>query len=218
MGSPVTSWLIFGSAVGSKIGLAGRISLEPLALGDELLERIEQLGDESAANGLALLEGLPEDQREAVKGRVLQERDYAQLADTLACSESVVRQRVSRGLENHETATRTDAMNYIPELRESLVKAAERRHETVDVTPAPTRRSARFRFRPMPSLGGLVLMLAPVAAIAVAVIAFTQVRPAAAPNSIGSAGSSQAAALANDRTSRVAAHQLLERLKLPGAL
>ncbi len=76
-----------------------RLSLEPLALGDELLERIEQLGDETAAHGLALLEGLPEDQREAVKGRVLHERDYAQLADTLSCSESVVRQRVSRGLK-----------------------------------------------------------------------------------------------------------------------
>ncbi len=106
-------------------------------------------------------------------------------------------------------------MNYIPELREALVKAAERQQENVDVTPAPTRRTARFSFRPIASLSGLVLILAPLAAIAVAVIAFTQVRHAAPLDPTGSAGSSKAAALANDRASRVAAHQLLERLKLP---
>jgi RNA polymerase sigma-70 factor (ECF subfamily) len=76
-----------------------RIGLEPLALTDEALERIDQLGREPATNALTLLAGLPDDQRTAVHGRVVQERDYADLAAELRCSESVVRQRVSRGLK-----------------------------------------------------------------------------------------------------------------------
>jgi RNA polymerase sigma-70 factor (ECF subfamily) len=75
-----------------------RIGLEPLALTDEGLERIEELVREPAASALMLLSQLPEDQRAAVQGRVVEERDYAELAATLRCSESVVRQRVSRGL------------------------------------------------------------------------------------------------------------------------
>jgi RNA polymerase sigma-70 factor, ECF subfamily len=73
-----------------------RLGMEPLALSDESLERIEQLGTSGVA--LELLTGLPEDQRDAVLGRVVEERDYADLARSLECSESVVRQRVSRGL------------------------------------------------------------------------------------------------------------------------
>jgi RNA polymerase sigma-70 factor (ECF subfamily) len=44
------------------------------------------------------MEQLPEEQRVAVRGRVLDERGYAELAAELSCSQSVVRQRVSRGL------------------------------------------------------------------------------------------------------------------------
>ncbi len=77
-----------------------RLGCEPLAITDELLERIEQLGSNGSVNTLALplLEDLPRDQRLAIEGRVLEERDYSELAVTLSCSESVVRQRVSRGL------------------------------------------------------------------------------------------------------------------------
>jgi RNA polymerase sigma-70 factor (ECF subfamily) len=67
-----------------------------LALRDELLERIDELGQGEQA--LRLLADLPDDQRLAVQGRVVEERDYRELARTLQCSESVVRQRVSRGL------------------------------------------------------------------------------------------------------------------------
>jgi RNA polymerase sigma factor (sigma-70 family) len=74
-----------------------RLGVEPLALSDEMLERIETLADRGA---LELLAGLPDDQRQAVQGRVLDERDYRELARTLKCSESVVRQRVSRGLRS----------------------------------------------------------------------------------------------------------------------
>jgi RNA polymerase sigma-70 factor (ECF subfamily) len=75
-----------------------RLRLEPLALTDELLERIEELGGGAGPTALQLLEQLPGDQRDAVRGRVVEERDYAELAAALSCSESVVRQRVSRGL------------------------------------------------------------------------------------------------------------------------
>jgi RNA polymerase sigma factor (sigma-70 family) len=46
------------------------------------------------------LSELPDDQRLAIEGRVLEERDYEELAQRLSCSESVVRQRVSRGLRS----------------------------------------------------------------------------------------------------------------------
>lgn len=75
-----------------------RLGMEPLAMTDELLERIEQLGSERTVSAVELLADLPDDQRQAVTGRVLEERDYAELAGALHCSESVVRQRVSRGL------------------------------------------------------------------------------------------------------------------------
>ena len=41
---------------------------------------------------------LPDDQREAVRAHVLDERPYEEIATQLGCSESVVRQRVSRGV------------------------------------------------------------------------------------------------------------------------
>jgi DNA-directed RNA polymerase specialized sigma24 family protein len=59
---------------------------------------IDQLDGLDDAGVLELLEELPADQRAAVKGRVMDERGYAELAETLSCSASVARQRVSRGL------------------------------------------------------------------------------------------------------------------------
>jgi RNA polymerase sigma-70 factor (ECF subfamily) len=76
-----------------------RLGLEPLALSDEALDRIEELGSSRGDGALRLLEDLPDDQRLAVEGRVLEERDYRELALRLSCSPSVVRQRVSRGLK-----------------------------------------------------------------------------------------------------------------------
>jgi RNA polymerase sigma factor (sigma-70 family) len=77
-----------------------RLGLDPLALNDEALERIDGLGSRAAGDALRLLERLPDDQRTAVEGRVLDGRDYVDLARELSCSESVVRQRVSRGLRS----------------------------------------------------------------------------------------------------------------------
>lgn len=75
-----------------------RLGMEPLLLTDEALERIETLDTALGSGALALLAELPEEHRSAVHGRVIEERDYAELAASLAVSESVVRQRVSRGL------------------------------------------------------------------------------------------------------------------------
>ena len=69
--------------------------MAPLVLTDETVERIAAL-DRTA---LALVEELPGDQQDAVRARVIDERDYADIAKDLRCSEAVVRKRVSRGLE-----------------------------------------------------------------------------------------------------------------------
>jgi RNA polymerase sigma-70 factor (ECF subfamily) len=45
-----------------------------------------------------MLNELPEATRQALVARVLDEREYAEIAAELACSEQVVRQRVHRGL------------------------------------------------------------------------------------------------------------------------
>src|ERR1700689_4967213 len=74
-----------------------RLGLDPISLTDEALELIDELGARPSGT-LRELEERPEDQRAAVKGRVLQERSYDELAHSLRCSQSVVRQRVSRGL------------------------------------------------------------------------------------------------------------------------
>lgn len=77
-----------------------RVGLEPISLSDEALERIDELASHGSGAVLRLLEDLPDDQRDAVKGRVLHERSYDELARSLSCSQSVVRQRVSRGLRS----------------------------------------------------------------------------------------------------------------------
>jgi RNA polymerase sigma factor (sigma-70 family) len=74
------------------------LEIEALVLSDTVLERIEQDFAGGGGDALELLEGLPDEQRRAIEGRVLEDRDYAELAEALECSPSVVRQRVSRGL------------------------------------------------------------------------------------------------------------------------
>lgn len=77
-----------------------RLKMERLVLDDAALARVEEL---AAAPALAALDDLPPEQRAAVAGRVVQERSYEELAAALNCSESVVRQRVSRGLRTLRT-------------------------------------------------------------------------------------------------------------------
>jgi RNA polymerase sigma factor (sigma-70 family) len=70
---------------------AGRLAVE-----DADLERVVELGGGPAAG--ELLDGLPVDERRAVRARVIEEREYVEIARTLGCSELVARKRVSRGL------------------------------------------------------------------------------------------------------------------------
>jgi RNA polymerase sigma-70 factor (ECF subfamily) len=74
-----------------------RLGMPAVLVDDETLDRIEQV---ASMNGsvLKLLDELPEPIRAAVSGRVLEEREYLELAHSLKCSRSVVRQRVHRGL------------------------------------------------------------------------------------------------------------------------
>lgn len=76
------------------------LEIEALVLSDAALERIERELGGGATEALELLGELPDEQRAAIEGRVLEDRDYADLAASLACSASVVRQRVSRGLRS----------------------------------------------------------------------------------------------------------------------
>ena len=71
------------------------LGMQPIELTDRGLERLETLAGGPAVHALA---GLPDDQRDAVRARVLDERGYDEIAVELGCSESVVRQRVSRGV------------------------------------------------------------------------------------------------------------------------
>lgn len=83
-----------------------RLGIEPLMLDDELLARIEELDEHSGGIALQLLSELPDDQRAAIEGRVIDELDYDELAEQLRCSQSVVRQRVSRGLRSLKSRLR----------------------------------------------------------------------------------------------------------------
>jgi RNA polymerase sigma factor (sigma-70 family) len=72
-----------------------RLAVERIELTDQGLAALEELRDLGA---LRLLEELPADQRDAVRGRILEELDYAELAFGAEVSVAVVRKRVSRGL------------------------------------------------------------------------------------------------------------------------
>jgi RNA polymerase sigma factor (sigma-70 family) len=78
-----------------------RLQHEPIALEDEALGRIEELGSRTTEDDVrAALADLPEEQRALLLERVVDERPYAELAQDLDCSEAVVRQRVHRGLRH----------------------------------------------------------------------------------------------------------------------
>jgi RNA polymerase sigma-70 factor (ECF subfamily) len=71
-----------------------RMRIPRLQLDDEAIERI----DATADSAVALLVHLPDDQRAAVEARVLNDREYDDIAAADGVSEAVVRKRVSRGL------------------------------------------------------------------------------------------------------------------------
>jgi RNA polymerase sigma-70 factor (ECF subfamily) len=71
------------------------LGMAPIVLTDEGIERIDAL---AGAPALELMEALPAPQRDAVRARVVEGLDYEEIAETLDCSASLVRKRVSRGL------------------------------------------------------------------------------------------------------------------------
>lgn len=71
------------------------LGMAPIVLSDEGIERIEAL---TGGRAFELLQSLPQDQRDAVRARILDERAYQEIAVELQCSQSVVRQRVSRAM------------------------------------------------------------------------------------------------------------------------
>jgi RNA polymerase sigma factor (sigma-70 family) len=74
-----------------------RLGMATVSIDTDTIERIEALASLDGAV-LDLLAELPNPIRDAINGRVLEEREYHELAESLACSQSLVRQRVKRGL------------------------------------------------------------------------------------------------------------------------
>jgi RNA polymerase sigma factor (sigma-70 family) len=76
-----------------------RLAMEPLTLSDDVIEQVMAVaacaGDTPMVN---LMSELPAAQRHALAARVIDEREYADIAQQLRCSEAVVRKRVSRAL------------------------------------------------------------------------------------------------------------------------
>lgn len=88
-----------------------RLQMAALPLQDGDLERVEELAALGDLDVGTVIDLLPAHERDAVRARVLDERDYRDIAGELECSESVVRQRVSRGLARarRRLATRAKA-------------------------------------------------------------------------------------------------------------
>jgi len=72
-----------------------RLGIERIIVEDAQLEQIER---DSESDLQRALWRLPDEQREALERRVLQEESYSTIATRIGCSEQVVRKRVSRGL------------------------------------------------------------------------------------------------------------------------
>ncbi len=76
-----------------------RLALEPIVLEDEDLERIQATA-RTIDVAFELARKLPPAQFEALRARVLDAREYSEIAGELRCSETVVRMRVSRALKS----------------------------------------------------------------------------------------------------------------------
>ncbi len=75
--------------------MRARLGMEAVPVSAEDAEMIRWLGDEVATQ---MVEDLPAEQRDAIRAHVLDDRDYAEIANSQRLSEATVRKRVSRGL------------------------------------------------------------------------------------------------------------------------
>lgn len=80
-----------------------RLGASPLTVEDADLARVLELADAPGGSARVLLAKLPDDERAAVHARVIEERGYGEIAQSLGCSEMVIRKRVSRGLARLRT-------------------------------------------------------------------------------------------------------------------
>ena len=76
------------------------LAMQPIVLDDADVAALELLAETPIVEAVA---SLPDDQRAAVLAHHVHGESYAEIAERLACSESVVRQRVSRGLRTLRT-------------------------------------------------------------------------------------------------------------------
>jgi RNA polymerase sigma factor (sigma-70 family) len=73
-----------------------RLRMERIRLSDEDVAEFERLGSEVSL--VEMLEELPDDQREALRARLLEDRGYREIARVAGISEAAMRKRVSRGV------------------------------------------------------------------------------------------------------------------------
>jgi RNA polymerase sigma factor (sigma-70 family) len=75
-----------------------KLGIPRLSFTDDALERVEELLDAEPAVYLNGMVELSAEERAAVTARVIEEREYLELARAAGTTEATVRQRVSRGL------------------------------------------------------------------------------------------------------------------------
>jgi RNA polymerase sigma factor (sigma-70 family) len=85
------------------------LGIARIAAEDDDLRAIDELGGGPGSVAVAL-EHLPESERRAVIERVVNDRDYTELAREAGRSPTVMRQRVSRGLRRLRSTTRLEGM------------------------------------------------------------------------------------------------------------
>jgi RNA polymerase sigma factor (sigma-70 family) len=86
-----------------------RLGLEPIALDDAALERVEERAGSGESDLQRALAELPQATQAALLARLVEEQEYGEIAERLECSEQVVRQRVHRGLKALRANLREEA-------------------------------------------------------------------------------------------------------------
>ena len=98
--------------------------MPPLLLEEETLDALDRIhAGQLMEHALTYL---PADQAEAVRARIVDEREYEDIARELRTSEAVVRKRVSRGLGALRRQVEDRRMTDLPQLQTNLVDAATR--------------------------------------------------------------------------------------------
>ncbi len=75
-----------------------KLGMARLTYAEDALERVDELLDAEARTYTNGTSGLPPAEREAVVARVIEERDYEEIAAASGATPAAIRQRVSRGL------------------------------------------------------------------------------------------------------------------------